>query len=79
MAKRMAVLTGVQAEGLAGRVPLRICGESGMSQCRLAGPKDPKAPPASDKASVACVAPGLSREGRRQKQDVLKSQQRRSC
>lgn len=32
MAKQTAVLTGVQAKGLAGRVPLRICGENRVSQ-----------------------------------------------
>lgn len=41
--ERRAVLTRVQTEGLAGRVPLRICGESGASQCTAwQGPGTPQ-------------------------------------
>lgn len=65
----MAVLTGVQAEGLAGRVPLRICGESRTSQHTDC--KGSHSPPASDKGSVACVVSGQGQKERRQKQDVF--------
>lgn len=65
-AEQTAVLTGVQAEGLAGRVPLWICGESRASQ-RTArwSPGTPRLLQPQDKASEARARtqPGTTQAG----------------
>lgn len=55
--------------------------KAGRHSTQTARDQGPHTPPASDKASVACVAPGQGQKERRQKQDVFlpKFQQGSSC
>ena len=79
-AEQTAVLTGVQAEGLAGRVPLRICGESRASQhAAWQSPETLRLQPRGEASRP--VPPGHRQEQPRQRRDVVlpKAPQGRSC